>query len=661
MLKFNWRTSDNMTAGGSHSYRPDIDGLRAVAVLSVVFFHLSKSYLPGGFLGVDMFFVISGYLISSILTKDAQVSGVSITRFYERRIRRIAPALLVLLLVTSVVSAIVLLPLDLEGLGKSLAATLLFASNVYFWRDTNYFSQAAEEKPLLHTWSLGVEEQFYIFFPLLVAFVFTRWRGAFLPIVAILTVASFVLNILLVRAGGALPAFYLLPTRAWELGVGVILTVWRVGSLSLATRQVVAAVSSILIAIGLAFPDAIAAVGLPVASPVVLGTAGLIWAGSESASALNRVLALRPLVTIGLLSYSLYLWHWPILMFYQYYTVDSLSPLEQLVLVFFMLTASWLSWRFVERPFRSSSFPIGRLTGWSLAVMAVLGLGAASFVFSGGLPQRLSGDAAAINAAVGTHFRCAVGDYVAFGAGRGCSLTPDGRNVASLDLVLLGDSHAQMYAPVVTELLDRDQLQGLLVPANGCMPMRKLNVTADCLRVAEANLSAVLDLESVQTVVVAFYWDLGRPFVDASNQTYGTQGIRAIEEGLDGTIDALSNAGKNVVLIGPLAAPGYDVASIVGRKLAFGQPIDVPLSKSAAEFYLSYKGAIDKYSNDARVTFVRPDLVQCDDSECAYIKDGRSYFSDSNHLARAALASFFGPIEAGLAALRAKSDASPRG
>ena len=113
MLKFNWRTSDNMTAGGSHSYRPDIDGLRAVAVLSVVFFHLSKSYLPGGFLGVDMFFVISGYLISSILTKDAQVSGVSITRFYERRIRRIAPALLVLLLVTSVVSAIVLLPLDL--------------------------------------------------------------------------------------------------------------------------------------------------------------------------------------------------------------------------------------------------------------------------------------------------------------------------------------------------------------------------------------------------------------------------------------------------------------------------------------------------------------------------------------------------------------------
>src|ERR1017187_3936008 len=168
---------DGRGTADSHqtSYRPDIDGLRAVAVLSVIAYHLSTGVLPGGFLGVDIFFVISGYLITNVIWREAINRNFSIARFYERRVRRIMPAVLFVLIAVSAGSIALLLPIDLKGYAKSVFASLGFVANIYFWRDTNYFSQLAEEKPLLHLWSLGVEEQFYILFPLFVVLC-TRWR-----------------------------------------------------------------------------------------------------------------------------------------------------------------------------------------------------------------------------------------------------------------------------------------------------------------------------------------------------------------------------------------------------------------------------------------------------------------------------------------------------
>ena len=200
------------------NYRPDIDGLRAVAVLSVIAFHLNPAWLPGGYLGVDIFFVISGYLITNIIWREACEQNFSILRFYERRIRRIMPALLTVLAATSVAALILLLPADLKGFGRSLLATLFFVANIYFWRDTNYFSRTAEDKPLLHMWSLGIEEQFYIVMPFLLAILAFRWRRAAVWFVLAIVLLSFGLNVFANRIGAQNPAFYLLPTRAWELG-----------------------------------------------------------------------------------------------------------------------------------------------------------------------------------------------------------------------------------------------------------------------------------------------------------------------------------------------------------------------------------------------------------------------------------------------------------
>ena len=190
------------------TYRADVDGLRAIAVSAVILYHFSALALPGGYLGVDIFFVLSGFLITSLIWSEIETKHFTIARFYERRLRRIMPALLCVLFVSTLTALALLLPADLMNYGKSLIATLAFVQNVYFWRDTDYFSRAAEEKPLLHLWSLGIEEQFYVLFPLLLVVLARFWRHGTLLVVILATLASLAINILLNIAGGASPAFF---------------------------------------------------------------------------------------------------------------------------------------------------------------------------------------------------------------------------------------------------------------------------------------------------------------------------------------------------------------------------------------------------------------------------------------------------------------------
>lgn len=620
-------------------YRADIDGLRAIAVISVIAFHLSRSVLPGGYLGVDIFFVLSGYLITLILWREAVKGQFSIMRFYERRIRRIMPALLLLLFFATVAAVVLLLPADLIGYGKSVLATLTFVANIYFWRDTDYFSRAAEAKPLLHVWSLGVEEQFYIAFPLLIA-VFARfWPRATLPAIAILTLASLAANVLALRIGGASPAFFLLPTRAWELGGGALIALLpRDRAPYGLAAGILGAAGSVAVLVGIASPVQWFG-SVPVALPAVFGTMLLIFAGQDKQSPINRMLAIRPLVFVGLISYSLYLWHWPVIVFSQYYLVRDLHPGEMVVANVAMTSCAVLSWRYVERPFRSKSIPARSVCTAAGSGAAMLAAVAGALIWSNGLPSRMSGEAAAINAAVGTNYRCPVPNYIRMGQSRACVLNLPSRNPADANVVLLGNSHAQMYAPLWETILTERELAGLLVPANGCLPTVSVNISRSCIGVASSNLAEIGNLSNVETIILGLTW-AHDGLVDAAGKKIDNRDGVELARGLDDLIGRLRGFGKNVVLVGPIAYPGWDMPSELSRSLAFGRPLEKPTYLPAEEFQRQYGAALQHFETRDNIGFARPDKALCDTSRCNYVLEGRSMFADASHIAQAELFRF---------------------
>ena len=630
-------------------YRPDIDGLRAIAVISVVLYHLFRLAIPGGYLGVDMFFLLSGYLITSIIWREAQEGQFSVSRFYDRRLRRIIPALFVLLVFATTISLVLLLPADLIGYGKSLLATVTFVANFYFWRDTNYFAAAAEFKPLLHLWSLGVEEQFYILFPLMLALLARRWPRAALPSIAIVTLCSLALNMLALLLDGRSPAFFLLPTRAWELGIGAYLALLPSHADSRPGRaNAMAVVGAVLVIVGLFYPRQWLT-ALPVSLPVAMGTALLIFAGQDNSPVVNRMLQLRPIVFIGLISYSLYLWHWPIIVFARYYLVRPLSPAEIVVSLLLMTACAIGSWRFAERPFRNRTMPI-RTVRYAAGVGALaLSAAAAVLIAFRGLPVRLSPEATIINQAVGTNYRCPVSDYVVLGKLRACLMNLPSRNPADADVVLVGNSHAQMYAPVWTSILEASAKAGLLVPVNACLPTVQANIDQKCINIARQNLAAILTLPRAKTVILGLtWWNEAEGLVDKDGHNLDDSEGKALVEALDDLINQLRRADKQVVLIGPLAQPGREIASEMSRQLAFGRPVEGQISMPASEFARRFEYAIRHFEARTDIGFARPDQVQCGSDRCYYLLNGRSLFADDNHIAASELHLFRPIFEAAL-------------
>jgi peptidoglycan/LPS O-acetylase OafA/YrhL len=640
------------------AYRPDVDGLRAVAVLSVVIFHLSKSALPGGYLGVDIFFLLSGFLITSIIWHEVQDGAFSIAKFYDRRIRRIMPAMLVVLFASTIVALLLLLPTDLMGYSRSLLATLAFVANVYFWRDTDYFSRAAEEKPLLHLWSLSVEEQFYIFFPIVLVLLARWWRRGIMPMVVLLTVGSLIANIFLVSRGGGSPAFFLLPTRAWELGLGAVLALLPAHTNLQSTKaHLVSVFGGILILVGIASPHMVLQISpyIPVAFPAVLGAALLIFAGREASPFFNRLLSLRGCVWIGLISYSLYLWHWPIVVFSRYYLTREFSDFEMWLALGVMFICAIGSWHFVEQPLRSKRVSIKTILYLVGAGVVLLVLFSVLVLWQRGLPSRLNAEAAVINQAVGTNYRCPVSQMLAFGSSRACLLNLPTGNPKDAEVVLLGNSHAQMYAPVWTSILKEHGMAGLLVPVNGCLPTTLANISVDCIAVAKRNLKELLELNRSRLIILGItWWYEADGLVDASGRMTDNRNNAALVGAIEDLAAQLRMADKQVILIGPIAQPGWDVASTVSRQMAFGHPVDRPVFLPASEFGKRFQSAIQHFDAHQDLTFTRPDLVQCSADRCSYILDGHSLFADSNHIAAGELQRFHSVFATALSKAHAK-------
>lgn len=330
-------------------YRREIDGLRAIAVSSVILFHAGLGSVQGGYVGVDVFFVISGYLITSIIIRDLNRQTWSLLDFYERRARRILPALILVILCCWPVAWLVMLPLEMRDFAQSVAAAALSVSNILFWSESDYFAVSAELKPLLHTWTLGVEEQFYILFPLLLALIWSVPMSRRVLILSVITIVSFASCVVFVhRFPDAV--FYLLPFRAWELLAGTLCAFWhahkaRKGNEWLAAAGLAALIVSIFAYDKTTpFPSAYALLPVVGTCCVVLFADASNWTG--------RFLSLRPLVGIGLISYSAYLWHQPLFAFTRLYSVDHPTTLVMLGLSIASLVLAYFSWRFVELPFR---------------------------------------------------------------------------------------------------------------------------------------------------------------------------------------------------------------------------------------------------------------------------------------------------------------------
>ncbi len=510
----------------SFRYRPEVDGLRAVAVLAVVLFHAGLGF-PGGYIGVDVFFVISGYLITSLILTDLEQGRFTIVNFWERRARRIIPALATVVLATLIAGWFLLLPGDYASLGKSAIWQSLFMANIYFWKATvaGYFAGAADEMPLLHTWSLAVEEQFYLIVPLVLTALFRFPRLRTLRVLLALFASGILVSLVASVYGVAYHrsvAFYFLPSRAWELLLGATIAIlppaWLIHQLPVRETVCYAGLAAILLPCFLytgqtPFP------GLA-ALPPCLGTALIVWGNTRNGqdtppTSLGRLLAIRPVVFIGLISYSLYLWHWPIFAFSTYYLAgEPLTLGRRIVLIALGFALAIFSWRFLETPFRRKIVCARRNGMFRFAATAL----AVSFTFGAsifalrGLPQRLPEavrESLSYNPIVDDVFygKDASIDDVASG-----NLPPFGSRDLSqpVTIVVWGDSHAMAALPAFDVLLRKRGLSGRAITHAAVIPVlgafcadRSFGLGKDSLRFNEEAVSYIQRQRIPHVVLVA--------------------------------------------------------------------------------------------------------------------------------------------------------------
>jgi peptidoglycan/LPS O-acetylase OafA/YrhL len=469
-------------------YRPEIDGLRAVAILSVLAFHLWPWRVSGGFVGVDVFFVISGYLISAIIFSEITTGRFSVLAFYERRVRRIFPALFVMLIAVSTVISFFLVPNELIDYAKSVIATTTSSSNFYFWQHSGYFD-APMSKPLLHTWSLAVEEQFYILFPIFLLVgrrLFAQWlkHG-----VVILLFASLAASVATLHYN-ATTAFYMPYTRAWELLVGTVIFLGFFPRLRLVwARNAVALLGIGMICYSvLRYSPETPFPGLAAVVPC-LGSALIIGAGESGSTLVGKALSWRPMVFIGLISYSLYLWHWPVIVLndlglspnfgaflpHRWAFVFLLQKSTKAIEVLLVFVLAVLSWRFVERPFRNHPRRIERrpLFALSAAVMAALLLSSGAVIYASGFPARFPPRAVQV-----ASFRLPPDSIIGY---LGDCVITEGNRTTVFDngdclqrdpkketYLLLGDSHAAALSDGLRTLLPNSNV--VLAASWGCGP-----------------------------------------------------------------------------------------------------------------------------------------------------------------------------------------------
>ena len=633
------------------SYRPDIDGLRAIAVISVVIFHAFPRVIPGGFIGVDIFFVISGYLISRIIFSGFSHGEFSFLTFYTKRIRRIFPALILMLAVCYAFGWFILLAQEFSLLGKHVAAGAGFVSNLVLWSEAGYFDVSADTKPLLHLWSLGIEEQFYIFWPLLL-WLASKIRINFLLIIIVLAVISFYFNVSSV-ASNSTATFYSPQTRFWELLAGAVLA-WMAVYHSENCQEISNRFGNFLSWVGMI----LLLYGLSVITPElafpggwaifpVLGSMLLIMSGSQTW--INRTLLSNPcFVWIGLISFPLYLWHWPLLSFARLIEGKTPDLNIRFFLVFLSVILAWFTYRIVEQRVRYGGGS-QRLLILCMIMVSIGWLGALTYV-KDGFPERSYNKAVTSYAdSIKVTNRNRECFDIPYGykkeSGWYCNL---GDKTAEAKVFLFGDSHALSMLPTFERYAEENKINVLFSGVSGCPSVLGIQSMRGPENIEKYNCQALNDR------VFEFVRDRGiKKIVLVNRWVYYTgsisrKGINYIARNPESTtINPQSSTSDLIWAIANTVEKyrniGVEVVLVADNPQQLHNPLDViRQGRGQEQYYFNASVSTDEHIRNqyainvvlkqAGGKYINLDASLCDAVKCPLVRDGHFLYSDSDHL-----------------------------
>jgi peptidoglycan/LPS O-acetylase OafA/YrhL len=633
-----------------NAYRADIDGLRAVAVISVVMFHAAPAVFPGGFVGVDMFFVVSGFLITSTIAVEMRAGTFSMMSFYDRRARRILPALVALLAACVVLGYLILWPGDYADLGRSMGYAAAGLANIFFRNETGYFDQKAGMQPLLHLWSLGVEEQFYLVWPpvlFLLLRVFRLKLHATLAVLCVMTVAAFVMAVM---EEGIDPkaAFFLTPFRAWELGVGCVLALLPAVDLSEPAKALAALAGSALIGYAIFGLDASSPFpGLNALFPC-LGAALLIWSGEDRPSLVGRCLSWYPVRLIGLISYSLYLIHWPALVFVRHYNNGfELGPVQLALTLASCVAMAWVSWRYIEQPFRKRRTSPGRTVAVGGIVMMAVIAGGVGLAASSGMAWRLP-----------ERMRPMVSRQVAWQWTCPRALKLDktflcqfgGKwSEARQRAFLWGDSHAEHLAPLLEAASGRTGtayvlnrrcpviLGGILrlnIPEN-----QDYNNNARCVSTRRSAMDTLRSHPEIETVILASAWPFLVKSLRREPPTSEQDGYALLRDGLQEAVNDMARPGRKIVVIGDFPYLRTDPIQCLAGEVLWRRRCDRKELGISAAAYDRQQGKVNAIlrsiaATNPNVSVIIPGAVLCKSGTCQTEWDGDFLYRDTDHIRR---------------------------
>ena len=632
-------------------YRAEIDGLRALAVVPVILFHAGFELFSGGFVGVDVFFVISGYLITTILIEDIENKRFSIVNFYERRARRILPALFLVMLVCIPFAWMWMLPSQMKDFSQSLVAVSLFASNILFWRESGYFDAAAEEKPLLHTWSLSVEEQYYLLFPI---FLILAWRFGKNRVFWMIVVMA-AISLLLSEWGWrnkATANFYLAPTRAWELFAGSI-AAFIVQKQGVRQNNLLALVGFAAIIFSIFFYDETTPFPSVYALVPVLGVVLLVLY-AEKGTFVAKLLSTKGFVGIGLISYSAYLWHQPLFAFARIKLLDNPSTILMAALSITSVLLAYLSWKFVETPFRKKNIysrkSIFLLSMFGIFIALILG---AIGHLQNGFDKRF--DYTVIDL-VGMESRkhnltellgCKEKDVTNLDS---IFCTVNGKNEEP-KLAVFGDSHGD----VIAMSLNHSGESFVVSSLGGCAPLINVDVTRGnhdrdvCRNLTLKQLDFVKTNPNIQEVILVGRWslytsgdygsDMKAFFLTASDSNSSNQSTsrEVFSKELRNTIEAYQKIGLKVSVLLQVPQQIYNPVDAITKTYLISNKenktlLQTPLAKHL-ELQNSNRSIIDEIkTSNPMLRILNLDDYFCDESICRMVNDKSVLYRDEDHL-----------------------------